>query len=103
MSHPLESLPEHLRDLRAIAESTSDVGINSAKDVAVSIENVCKNATDDELSGAVSVLFESTHGLPLLMLLSLENARRNEAAESGRGINIACNRSVDAARHCQFL
>ena len=74
---------ELLRDLGALAGSTDDVaalGLSgaSARDITLSIENSCKNALDDEIAGAVSLLFERKGGLPALLLKSLENSARNE-------------------------
>lgn len=74
---------ELLRDLGALASSTDNVaalGLSgaSARDITLSIENSCKNALDDEIAGAVSLLFERKGGLPALLLTSLENSARNE-------------------------
>ena len=33
----------------------------------MSIENACKNALDDEIAGAASLLFDRTEGLPTLV------------------------------------
>ena len=74
------SLAEHCKDLDLIAsgEEIAAVGGFSARDIGVSIENVCKNALDDEIAGAVSALFERNTGLPALLMRSLESSRRNE-------------------------
>ena len=50
----------------------------TARDITLSIENSCKNALDDEIAGAISVLFDRRRGLPALLLKSLSHSSRNE-------------------------
>ena len=51
----VSALPEHLNDLRLIAQAEATAGI-AARDVVVSIENALKNALDDQVAGAASLL-----------------------------------------------
>lgn len=71
-------LRQHLQDLSVLATSSAETSGATARDVVVSIENSCKNALDDEVSGAVSLLFERSGGLTSLLMRSLENIRRND-------------------------
>ena len=74
-------LREHLKDLEHLASASGTAaGLSgvSAKDIVVSIENACKNALDDEVAGAVSLLFDRATGLPALLRRSLDHSRRDD-------------------------
>ena len=74
-------LREHLKDLDHLASASGTAaGLSgvSAKDIVVSIENACKNALDDEVAGAVSLLFDRATGLPALLRRSLDHSRRDD-------------------------
>lgn len=73
-----DTLSSQLNDLDLICTTDNASGL-SARDLVASIENVMKNALDDEIAGAVSLLFERGRGLPDLLLRSLEGARRDAA------------------------
>ena len=69
-----------LADLASSSSNAYSPGLSgsSSRDITLSIENNCKNALDDEIAGAISLLFERKRGLPALLLTSLDNASRNE-------------------------
>ena len=74
-------LREHLSDLALLATNGANapglMGV-SARDIGVSIENVCKNALDDEIAGAASMLFDRESGLPTVLVRSIDSAHRND-------------------------
>ena len=74
------SIANHLADLIFLAsEKPGSTGV-VAKDTAASIENLCKNLLDEQLSGAVSLLFERDAGLCTAMDKSLQNVSRQDAS-----------------------
>ena len=81
MASSAADVDAHLRDLRAIASATADAASGQsvdAKDVCTSLENWCKNALDDEFTGAAALLLDGDDGLPSILIASLRGARRNE-------------------------
>ena len=76
MTDPTLDIASHLADLAVLATASVETSGISAKDSAVSIENLCKNLLDEEVSGAASVLFDKDKGLTAVMWSSIQRRER---------------------------
>ena len=75
-----QEIASHLSDLKTLAsQPVGSTGI-SAVDTTVSIENLCKNLLDEQLSGAASLLFDKASGLTSVLWSSIGRAERDKPA-----------------------
>ena len=73
---PQQAITNHLSDLRSLAtQKPGKTGI-VAKDTTATIENLCKNLLDEQLSGAASLLFDRESGLCKAAHQALDNSLR---------------------------
>ena len=75
----IDHLLREFSDVLQVAPGPDAALALSPRDTSISIENKCKNALDDELTGFASQLFDAERGLPALVHRSLDIARgRND-------------------------
>lgn len=67
----------HLADLRALAGGAAGI---DARDSAASLENLCRKLLDEQLAGALGLLFHKTDGLTAALRASVQRADRNQPA-----------------------
>ena len=73
------NVDEYLTELWGVMDASSSASKESGtmvhvapRDVVVSMENTCRNALDDEMTGLLSRLFDVSSGLPQILVETIE-------------------------------